>query len=455
MSAPERFLVIGADAAGMSAASEARRRDPALRITAFDRGAHASYSQCGMPYWLGGVVAERRQLVARTPEAFAERDIEVRLHHEVTAIHPERGVLEATDLQTGTSAEHPFDHLLIATGAEAKRPQLPGLDLDGVFHLDVMEDAIAIEAFLEAHAPERAVVVGGGYIGLEMAENLVRRGLRVELVELGRQLFPSVDLELSAPIEEELARHGVDAGLCEGVLQACEGEHGRVARVQTDRGTLPAELVLLAVGTAPNTTLAERAGIALGPTGAIAVDAQLRTSRPRIYAAGDCAEHWHRLLRAPAWVPLGTTANKQGRLVGANVTGAAAAFAGIVGTAVMRVFELEIARTGLSEREARAAGLTPVATTLHSTDRAGYMPDARPLHLKLVAEAGSGRLLGGQALGAGAAKRIDVLATALYCELDLTRLTQLDLAYAPPFNSVWDPLQAAAARLLREGAGGG
>lgn len=447
----EHFVIIGADAAGMSAASEARRRNPELRITAFDRGGYASYSQCGMPYWIGGLVSSPGHLVARTVQEFMERGISVLLHHDVTAIHPERGTIEVMDLRAGATLEQAFDHLLIATGADAKRPSLPGVDLDGVFQLDVMEDAIAIQAFLETHVPERAVVVGGGYIGLEMAENLVRRGLQVHLIELGQQVFPSVDLEIAVPVKEELERHGVDASLCESVAQACEGENGRVRQVRTSQGVIRADLVLLAVGTRPNTALAERAGIRLGDTGAIAVDEHVRTDHPNVYAAGDCAEHWHRMLGKPSWVPLGTTANKQGRLVGRNVAGGNEAFAGIVGTAVTRVFDLEIARTGLAEQEALDAGMRVVSTTLASTDQAGYMPDAHPLTINLVAEEGSGRLLGGQAVGrAGAAKRIDVLATALYGDLDLTELTQLDLAYAPPFNSVWDPLQVAATKLLRQ-----
>jgi NADPH-dependent 2,4-dienoyl-CoA reductase/sulfur reductase-like enzyme len=320
-----------------------------------------------------------------------------------------------------------------------------------VFHLDVMEDAVAIRAFLEAHAPKRAVVVGGGYIGLEMVENLVRRGLQVHLVELGNQVFPSVDLDTAAAIKEELAQHQVDLSLCDSVLQACEGQHGRVQQVTTSRGVTSADMVLLAVGIRPIVDLAVAAGIELGATGAIAVDEHLQTNIANIYAAGDCTEHWHRVLRKPAWVPLGTTANKQGRLVGRNVTGSNDAFAGIVGTAVTRVFDLEVARTGLSEREARASGLKVVSTTLASTDQAGYMPDAQSLMVKLVAEQDTGRLLGGQVVGkAGAAKRIDVLATALHSNLTLEELTRLDLAYAPPFNSVWDPVQAAATKLLRQ-----
>ena len=448
---PHRFVIVGADAAGMSAASEARRVDPDLEIVAYDRGGFASYSQCGLPYLIGGVVQDRQHLIARTVEAFVARDIAVRLGHEVIAVDPVRGVVRVRHGDGET--EHAYDKLLLATGASPLRPSVPGLDLSGVFHIDVMEDAIAMQTYLREHQPTRAVIVGGGYIGLEMAENLRQLGLAVTLVQRGPQLFPSVDVDIATPIDAELARHGVDVALCESVLQACEGRHGRVAAVQTDHGAVPADLVLLATGVRPNTALAEAAGIALGTTGAIAVDDHLRTNVPDIFAAGDCAEHWHRLLRQPAWVPLGTTANKQGRIAGRNAAGGNEAFAGIVSTAITRMFDLEVGRTGLTEREATLAGLPTVASVIESTNHAGYLPDARALTIKLVAERSTGRLLGGQAVGyGGVAKRIDVLATAVYAGLTVEELTRLDLAYAPPFNSVWDPVQVAATKLLRQGA---
>jgi NADPH-dependent 2,4-dienoyl-CoA reductase/sulfur reductase-like enzyme len=446
------FVIIGADAAGMSAASEARRLDPQLDIVAYDRGWFASYSQCGLPYFVGGLVEDRQRLIARTVEEFAQRGITVRLGHEVTAIDPARNVVQIRDLDRGIETEQAYDRLLIATGASPVRMALPKLNLAGVFHLDIMEDAIAMQAYLHDYHPKRAVIVGGGYIGLEMAENLVRRGLHVRLVQRREQLFPSVDIDIAAPINQELERHGVDLSLCDSVLQAYEGQHGRVVDVHTNQGRIPADLVLLAIGVRPNVALAQAAGIRLGATGAIAVDDHLRTNIPNIFAAGDCAEHWDRLLQQPTWLPLGTTANKQGRIAGRNAAGGDEIFAGIVGTAVTRVFDLEVARTGLTAREAKAAGITSVSTTLVSTDHAGYMPDAQRLTIKLVAEQGAGRLLGGQVVArSGADKRIDVLATALYSGLTVEELTRLDLAYAPPFNSVWDPIQVAATTLLRQG----
>ncbi len=454
MNRPARFVIIGADAAGMSAASEARRLDPTLEILAFERGSFISYSQCGLPYLVGGHVEDRQRLVARTVEQFAERDITVKTRHTVLRIDPARQVILVNDLDLKREFEQPYDKLLIATGAAPLRSTLPGSDLQGVFHLDIMEDALAIMAYLDRHQPRQAVIVGGGYIGLEMAENLAGLGLKVRLLQRGEQLFTSVDLEIAGLLNGELERHGVDISLCESILEACIGSNGRVDCVRTSQGQVQTDLVLLATGVRPEVSLALEAGIKCGLTGAISVDAHLRTSQPAIFAAGDCAEHWHRLLQKPAWLPLGTTANKQGRLAGRNIAGQPAAYAGIVGTAVTRVFDLQIARTGLTTREANLAGLESVSIVLNSTDLAGYMPEATPLHLKLVAEKSSGRLLGGQVVAQnGADKRIDVLATALYQELTLEQLTELDLAYAPPFNSVWDPLQVAATSLLRRARG--
>lgn len=452
MAPNRRLLIIGADAAGMSAAAEARRADPELEIVALDRGGYASYSQCGLPYLVGGVVAERRALIARSVEEFAQRGIAVRLGHEALAIDPAARAVRVRALESGDERDERYDALLIATGAAPRRLDTPGLDLAGVFHLDVMEDAIAIQAFIARERPRRAVVVGGGYIGLEMAENLRRLEIEVRLVQRGPQLFTSADLEMTQPINAELARNGVDLSLGESVLEACEGVGGRLAHMHTSGGELDADLLILAVGVEPASGLARAAGARIGAAGAIGVDERQRTSLPDVYAAGDCAEHYHRVLGRPAWIPLGTTANKQGRVAGRNMAGGDERFAGIVGSAITRIFELGVGRTGLSEREAADAGLSAVAVTLDSTDHAGYMPDAQRLSIKLVAERGSGRLLGGQVVGYGGVdKRVDVLATALYAGLSVEDLTRLDLEYAPPFNSVWDPIQAAATALLRKG----
>lgn len=452
MAPNRRLLIIGADAAGMSAAAESRRADPNLEIVAVDRGGYASYSQCGLPYLVGGVVAEPRALVARTVEQFAQRGIAVRLGHEALAIDPAARTVRVRELAGGAERDERYDALLLAAGATPRRLDTPGLDLAGVFQLDVMEHALALREFIARERPRRAVVVGGGYIGLEMAENLRRHDIAVRLVQRGRQLFTSADLEMTQPINAELARNDVDLSLGESVLEACEGVDGRLAHIHTSGGELDVDLLVLAVGVEPASGLARAAGARLGAAGAVAVDDRQRTSLPDVYAAGDCAEHYHRVLGRPAWIPLGTTANKQGRVAGRNMAGGDERFAGIVGSAITRIFELGVGRTGLSEREAVEAGLDSVAVTLESTDYAGYMPHAQQLSVKLVAERGRGRLLGGQVVGYGGVdKRVDVLATALYAGLTVDDLTRLDLEYAPPFNSVWDPIQAAATALLRKG----
>jgi NADPH-dependent 2,4-dienoyl-CoA reductase/sulfur reductase-like enzyme len=285
-----------------------------------------------------------------------------------------------------------------------------------------------------------------------MAENLRGLGMAVRLVQRGPQLFTSADMEMTELINAELARNDVDLSLGESVLEACEGVDGRLAHMHTSAGEVDADLLVLAIGVEPASGLARAAGARIGVAEAIGVDAAQRTSLPDIYAAGDCAEHYHRVLGRPSWIPLGTTANKQGRVAGRNMAGGDDHFAGIVGSAITRIFELGVGRTGLSEREAVDAGLRCVAVTLDSTDYAGYLPGAQKLSVKLVAERGSGRLLGGQLVGpSGVDKRVDVLATALYAGLTVEDLTRLDLEYAPPFNSVWDPIQAAATALLRRG----
>ncbi|GAC1549773.1 MAG: FAD-dependent oxidoreductase [Herpetosiphon sp.] len=451
MADKKRLVIIGADAAGMSAASEARRTDPLLQIEAFERSHFVSYSQCGLPYLVGGVVDRWQRLIARSVADFEKRDITVHTGHEVIAIDPEQNLIKVKDTASQSIQRYPYDQLIIATGASPERTKLPGLELDGVFHLDTMEDALLIQQYLAAHDPKQAIIVGGGYIGLEMAENLVKIGIHVSLIQRGPQVFPSADVDVATQLQSELERHGVDLTLCDSVLHACEGQNGRVADVHTSKGEIKTDLVILATGVKPSIGLAQSAAIHIGTTGAIAVDAHLRTNIPNILAAGDCAEHWHRLLNRPAWIPLGTTANKQGRIAGKNAAGGTERFAGIVGTAITRVFDLEVARTGLTEREAQAAGIPTMATVLHSTDYAGYMPGTEQLHVKLVADATGKRLLGGQVIGKrGVDKRIDVLAAALYAGLTLAQLTELDLAYAPPFNSVWDPIQVAATSLLRK-----
>jgi len=439
----ERLIIVGGDAAGMSAASQARRRRGAdeLEIVVLERGRYTSYSACGIPYWIAGDVEQRDDLIVRSPEKFREQDIDVRIGHRVTELDVDAGrVLAHSD---GGSGLLDFDQLVIATGAEPVRPDIPGLDATGVYGVQSLTDGVEVQRALESR-PERAVVVGAGYIGLELAEALVRRGLSVTVVEAADQPMSTVDAEIGAQIAVALRGIGVDLRL--GVAVKGIEAAGRVVGVATDDGEIPADIVLLGLGVRPNSSLAVDAGIECGPTHGIRTDARMRsTSHQNVWSAGDCVETHHLVSHRAVHIALGTHANKQGRVAGINLGGGYATFAGVIGTAVTRVCDLEIARTGLASREADDAGLEYVAVSADSTTRAGYFPGAQPITTRLIAERGTGRLLGGQIVGReGAAKRIDVLATAIWNAMTVRALVDVDLSYAPPFSPVWDPVLIAA-----------
>lgn len=441
------LVVIGGGAAGMSAASRARRLQPHWTITVFERTSWVSFILCGLPYYVDGLVPDLQQLVAYPPQFFErERRIRMRLHHQVEMIDPQEQVLAVKDLTSGRQFSHRYGKLVLAMGAHALRPSLPGLDLANVFVLHSMDDGWAMRAVLQGGGLERGAIVGAGYVGLEMAEALRQSGLEVLLLEALSQVLPGAEPEVAALVEQELLRHGVVVRKSDTV-SALLGD-GRVTALRTSAGEYPVDFVLLSVGIRPSVSLAQEAGIALGPSGAVAVNDRLETSAPNVYAAGDVAEAWHLLLGRPAWVPLGTTANKQGRIAGENAAGGDARFAGIVGTAAFKVFDLEVARTGLTEAEARAQGFDPIATTVRHRSRARYYPGSSELVLKLVADKRTGKALGGQMVGReGAAKRIDVLATALHAGMTVADLIGLDLSYAPPFATVWEAVQIAARQL--------
>jgi NADPH-dependent 2,4-dienoyl-CoA reductase/sulfur reductase-like enzyme len=383
-------------------------------------------------------------LIVRTPEQFAKQNIQVFTHHEVLEVAPASRVVEVKNLTTGQVFETPFDKLMLSTGGYAVWPPIPGLDPppDNLFVVRTVEDGIAMRHFIERERPTRAVVVGAGYIGLEMAEALVAgHGLEVTVLTLLSPLAPSFDADMSRHVAAELARH--DVVLHEHAVQAFERQNGRVVAVHCKEASFPADLVILAVGVRPNTGLAQAAGITLGPTGAIAVDEHQCTNIAGIYAGGDVAEALDLVTRDPAYVPLGTTANKQGRVAGENIAGGDAVFCGIVGTSVVKVFDVGAARAGLTEAQARERGLDVRAIEVKAHSLAHYMPGGGPLHVKLVYEA-NGRLLGAQMVGSGAAKRIDVVAAALYDGWTIEDLGRLDLSYAPPYAPVWDGLLIAA-----------
>jgi NADPH-dependent 2,4-dienoyl-CoA reductase/sulfur reductase-like enzyme len=443
----ERLVVIGGDAAGMSAASQARRlRGPRdLEIVAFDQGNYLSYSACGIPYFVGGVVEELDRLVVRTPEQFAtKQDIDARIRHKVTEIDLDKGAVKITDVDEGTEAWEGFDRLLVATGATPRRPPLPHADAEGIFGVQVLDDGRAIFETMRERRPRRAAVIGGGYIGLEMAEAFRMRGLDVAVVEAASHPMPSLDDDIADLIADAMQGMGIAFHGSEPV-EAFEVEDGWVSGVVTSRRTLPADIVVLGLGVAPNVALAEAADIPIGPSGAIAVDRRMRTGAEGVWAAGDCAEKFHRVSRSPVSIALGTHANKEGRVAGINLGGGYASFPGVIGTAVSKLCDTEVGRTGLNEDEAGAAGFSFITAIVDSTTRAGYYPETQPIKTKLLAERSSGRLLGAQIVGKeGAAKRIDVLATAIWNEMSVDEFLNLDLSYAPPFSPVWDPVLIAA-----------
>jgi NADPH-dependent 2,4-dienoyl-CoA reductase/sulfur reductase-like enzyme len=443
-----KLVVIGGDAGGMSAASQARRRlkKGELEIVAFEKGHFTSYSACGIPYWIGGFVTDRDALVAREPAAFRELDIDVRMRHEVVGIDLDKREVVARDLAGRGEVREGFDQLVYATGAVPVTPGWAVIDGDGVFGVQTLDDGTAIHAWLERDPkPQRAVVIGGGYIGVEMAEAMVRRGLDVVLLEKSAQPMSTVDPDMGERVAKAVRGLGITVHT-NAHVQGIETTHGRVSAVVTPDGTLPADIVVLGLGVRPNTALAAESGIPVGVTGGLRTDLRMRVvGADGVWAAGDCVQSTHRITGQPVHVPLGTHANKQGRVAGINIGGGYATFPGVIGTAVTKVCELEVARTGLTEKEATAAGYAFVTASVDSTSRAGYYPGAASMTIKLIAEKRTGLLLGGQIVGREeAAKRIDSLAIAVWNRMTVEEMTALDLSYAPPFAPVWDPVLIAA-----------
>jgi NADPH-dependent 2,4-dienoyl-CoA reductase/sulfur reductase-like enzyme len=443
----ERLIVIGGDAAGMSAASQARRqRGPDdLEILAFEKGSYTSYSACGIPYYIGGMVDEFEKLIARSPERFREKQqINVRTRHEVLSIDVDARKVRVRDLDNDREFDEGFDQLLIATGARPVRPPLENSDAEGIFGVQTLGDGEAIKSLIEREKPRRAVVVGGGYIGIEMAEAFILQNMAVSLIEKAPTPMSTLDPDMGELVAAAMQGEGIVVH-CDEAVKGFETKDGRVSAVVTDKRTIETDLVVLGLGARPNSELAKDAGIAIGPSGAIAVDRRMRTDAEGVWAAGDCAEKFHRISHRRVAIALGTHANKEGRTAGINIAGGYETFPGVIGTAVTKVCSLEVARTGLKEQEARDAGFEYVTATVDSSTRAGYFPGSAPIKTKMIAEKRSGRLLGGQIIGQeGAAKRVDVIATALWNEMTVDDMLQMDLSYAPPFAPVWDPVLITA-----------
>jgi NADPH-dependent 2,4-dienoyl-CoA reductase/sulfur reductase-like enzyme len=436
----ERLLVIGGDAGGMAAASQARRQQPYMEIVALERGRWTSYSACGIPYLVAGDVASHKELIARSPEEFRDRQrIDVRMGHEAIGIDLDARRVEVRDHTRDRTLQLGFDLLHIATGAHPIRPPLPGIDSPFVHGVQTLDDGIHLLEHAERGGCESAVVVGGGYIGVEMAEAFLRRGMKVTLVEADEQVMRTMDPDMAAPIATALRQLGIDVRL--GV----KAEGFEDGAVHTSAGPIRADIVVLGLGVAPNAALAADAGVKTGVRGAIRVNRRQQTSVAGVYAAGDCAESYHRVTQRQVHVALGTVANKQGRVAGLNLGGGYATFPGVIGTAITKVCDFEVARTGVNQEEADRAGFEYETVKIDSTTRAGYFPGTQPITIKMLAERDTRRVLGAQIVGReGAAKRIDVLATAITAEMTVDDVIDLDLAYAPPFSGVWDAVHIAA-----------
>jgi len=443
-----KFTVIGADAAGMSAASRAKRAFPDMEVIVLEQTKDVSYSACGMPYNIADPATPIEALVVRRAEVFREKQgIDLRTGHRVESIDRSARSVSGIALD-GHPFQVSYDHLLIATGASPVIPDLPGMDLDGVMPLKSLEDGRRIKEFIDARGVKQAVILGMGYIALEMCEALRERGIRVDMAKPGPLLLPWMHRDLARKVTEELERHEVGIHLGKKI-EGIERE-GNAFKVRCSGDLLEADMVLVAVGVKPNSELASRAGLTLGPGDAIAVDRWLRSSDPRIFAAGDCADAFHVVTGERTWIPLALRANRAGWAVADNLGGDSVELQGVAGTAVFRVFDLQVARTGLTPSEAEKAGFEPVDVVIQSRSRAHAHPGNTSIWVHMVGDRATGRLLGAQMAGKeGAAHRIDAVAVALHQKMTVEAFSQCDLAYAPPFGPVWDPLLTAANQLLK------
>ncbi len=440
-----RLIVIGASAAGLSAASRARRLDPGLEIVVLEKTEHVSVGLCQLPYLVAGYIKDRRDVVAIPLDDLREkRNIDVRIKHEALGINPTAKTVAFSDLESDKEHEMEYDRLVLATGALPIRPPISGLEAPNVFVLRSLEDALVIMNYIKERGPKNAVIVGGGYIGLEMAEALARNGLSVAMVEMLPNVLGTMDDELTSPVEAHLRKQGVNLLLSSRLESVKLGIEGYANAVAAGGKEHPADLVLMSLGVRPNTAIAKEARLTIGETSAIATDWKQKTSDESIFAAGDCSESQDIVTGRKVWVPLGSTANKQGRVAGGNAAGGYSTFRGITSTAISKTFDIEIGRTGLTEKEAKRLGLDYEAAVITSRSRSGNYPGSKQMTVKLVFERVGGKLLGGQVVGEdGVLARINVLACALFKRLTVEEAARLDLAYAPPFAPAWDPVLVA------------
>jgi NADPH-dependent 2,4-dienoyl-CoA reductase/sulfur reductase-like enzyme/rhodanese-related sulfurtransferase len=440
-----KTVIVGGVAGGASTAARLRRMDEQAEIVLFERGRYISYANCGLPYYIGEVIADRDRLFVQTPEGFAARfKIDVRIRSEVANIDRKEKQVEVTDLKTKKPYRVSYDKLVLSPGAEPVKPPIPGVDLEGIFTVRNVPDTDRIKEYIQRNKVRRALIVGAGFIGLEMAENLQRRGILVTIVEMAEQVMTPLDFEMAAEVHQHLKAKNVEFYLNEAVT-AFESRSGRLAVRLSGGKELRVDLVILGVGVRPDSALAREAGLAMGKRGGIRVDEYMQTSDPDIYALGDAIEFPHPLLGKPLSIYLAGPANKQGRIVADNIAlGNGRRYRGSIATAIAKVFDLTVAATGLSEKTLRAEGIPFVSSITHSASHAGYYPDAQPTSLKIVFSPDDGRLLGAQIVGYdGVDKRIDTIATVLKQGGTVYDLQEIEHAYAPPFSSAKDPVNIA------------
>jgi len=436
-----KILIVGGVAAGTSAAAKAHRVNPDAEITLIEKDTDISYAGCGLPYYISQLVKKRKRVVINTAERFAEKyDVDVLTEHEVLSINPKNKTLIVKDLNKNKEKKEQYDKLIISTGAKPFVPPIAGIELNNIMPLRTVNDADKIKDIINNKGIKDAVIIGAGLIGLEMAESFDRLGINVSVVEMQEHVLPNISSDMAEKVEEHLESKGVNLILGDGV-QKFQGQD-EIESVITQSGEkIKADLVLLSLGIRPEVELAKKAGIELGETGAIKVNEKMETSLEDIYSAGDCAESVDILTNKAVWIPLGSTANKQGRIAGENAAGGDYSHRGIMKTGISKIFDYTVATTGLSKKEAEENGFNPIEISFKAANHAGYYPDVSKLYIKGIFDKEDGKILGAEVIGeAGADKRIDVLSTAIYSGLKAKDLFQIDLAYAPPYSSPKDPV---------------
>lgn len=437
-----KVVIVGGVAAGMSAASKIKRVDNNARISVYEKGSCLSYGACGLPYYVSGMNDDYTKMIARTKEEFEKSGMKINLRHEVVKVIPEKNEILIKDLQGDKLITDSYDKLMIATGAVPIVPPLKGKDLKGVYVLKTLDDGIALKKAVEDAEVKNIVIVGGGYIGIELAETLSKKGKAIRIVEMAPRIIQSFDTEITEKASEVIMNSGIKLNLTEKVEEIIGTE--KVIGVKTDKGSYEANLVILAIGVKPATEFLKDSGITLAQNGAVVIDREMRTNIANIYSAGDCAEVYNKVKEKNSFIPLGTNANKCGKLAGENITGKHIKYIGTLGSTAIKILDYELARTGLSENEAKAMDINYKTVFVKAADHPGYYPNPTPIWIKLIYEKGTNRILGAQSIGEkGVVLRIDIFAVAIHNNMTTMDLGMTDLCYAPPFSGVWDVVHIA------------